>query len=161
MDLNSQGSIAQYSWAPDNAALILRVATGANQFSYFVLDGDPLPAFASASAYNTFIAGLTDVTSLGSEMAAGITRPGYSMYPSTLTGVTTSQDDVVIGGVGNDWSVNALKTGIGNDAITGLAIKDIVYAGAGHDTVEAGAGNDSIFAGTGNDQLGGGDGMTC
>lgn len=166
--LNTAGRIAEYQWGTNNATLILMVDTGVpNVKHFFVLDGDPLPAFASAAAYNSFIAGLTRTTSDVDFMEVAL-MPGLRMVPTTFSSYQSgTEHDTVVGGAGDDWSVKTLFTGIGDDSITGLAANDKIDAGAGNDTVNSldGAdsvlgqgGNDVINSSTGNDTVKGGDG---
>jgi Ca2+-binding RTX toxin-like protein len=66
-----------------------------------------------------------------------------------------SSDEQVFGsGVAND-----IRTGGGNNSITGLAGDDTILAGGGADTVDGGGDNDSIVGGSGDDSLLGGDGV--
>src|SRR5215213_7381354 len=72
----------------------------------------------------------------------------------------------MIGGSKNDValvdaSVNVpadIRTGAGNDKISGGAAADYIDAGAGNDTVRAGGGNDRVWGGDGADVLAGNDG---
>ncbi|HRK42282.1 MAG TPA: calcium-binding protein [Gemmobacter sp.] len=176
--LNTAGRIAEYQWGTDKATLILMVETGVpNVRHYFVLDGDPLPSFANAAAYNSFIAGLTRLTSDVDFMEVAL-QPGLRMVPSTFSSYLTGvENDTVIGGAGDNWSVNTLYTGIGDDSITGLVGNDKIDSGAGNDTInslegadsvlgQAGndvintsTGNDTVYGGDGNDTISGGDGI--
>jgi len=57
-----------------------------------------------------------------------------------------------------DTAVDTLRTGAGNDDITGNDDGNYIDAGAGDDTITAGAGNDTIAGGTGNNTINGGAG---
>lgn len=50
-------------------------------------------------------------------------------------------------------AVTALRTGSGNDSLTGGTSAERLETGAGNDTVRAGAGNDTVVGGLGNDSL--------
>lgn len=82
------------------------------------------------------------------------------------------QDDLIIGGLGNDqinasggnnvlWGDNVgeqdLATG-GNDVLSSLAGNDILYGGGGNDEIFPGAGDDYVNAGQGNDTVSAGAG---
>lgn len=176
--LNTAGRIAEYQWGTDSSSLILMVDTGvANVKHFYVLDGDPLPAFASAAAYNAFITALTRTTSDVDYMDV-VLQPGLRMDPTTFSSYLSGiENDTVVGGAGDNWSVNTLYTGIGEDSITALTGNDKIDAGAGNDTVNSldGAdsvlgqdgndvintltGNDTVYGGDGNDSVSGGDGI--
>ena len=159
VNLNTNGRIAEYQWGTNKATLILMVETGvANVKHFFVLDGDPLPAFANAAAYSSFMAGVTRIVSDARSMQVDKV-PGLRILPSDLPGyVSGVQNDVITGGAGDNWSIKTLYTGIGNDSITALETNDRIDAGAGDDSISALGGNDNLSAGQGNDLVYGGSG---
>ena len=66
-------------------------------------------------------------------------------------------------GAGNDTIVgnelaNVLKSGAGNDVVSGGAGNDTIDGGAGADKIDGGAGNDLLIGGAGNDTISGGAG---
>lgn len=70
----------------------------------------------------------------------------------------------VNGMVGNiaiafDTAIDTLRTGAGNDTITGNDDGNYIDAGAGDDTITGGAGNDVIIGGFGNNTINGGGGI--
>ncbi len=167
--LNTAGRIAVYQWGNDKATLILMVDTGvANVKHFFVLDGDPLPTLANPTAYIAFIAGLTRVTSDVDYMDVAM-QPGLRIVPNRLSSYLSGvENDTIVGGAGDNWSVRPMYTGVGDDLITSLTGNDKIDAGAGNDTVNALEGNDSVLgqdgqdvinAGAGNDTVNGGNGQ--
>jgi hypothetical protein len=66
----------------------------------------------------------------------------------------TEQDDVIIGGAGND----RINAGDGNDTIDAGDGDNRIDAGKGDDTITAGSGDDRINAGKGDDVIDAGDG---
>lgn len=60
--------------------------------------------------------------------------------------------------IARDTILEILRSGAGDDRITGNAAANRIEAGAGDDTVEGGEGNDQILGGAGGDRLSGGEG---
>lgn len=164
-------SIAEYEWTEDGVektALVLRVDTGvANTYSYYVLDGDDFPTFADAAAYTTFLATVTISSDSIPNQYLYVSQTDDNDLPTVADSIV--QADSIVGGLTDDWSTSttALKTGLGNDTVIGLDIRDIIYAGVGADLIEGGLGNDSLYleggddtgyAGAGNDVMNGGSG---
>jgi Ca2+-binding RTX toxin-like protein len=79
---------------------------------------------------------------------------GGIFSPTTGTYVPVNEDDVLIGGAGNDQ----FHGGNGNDTIFGHGGMDSLYGDAGNDVVFGGAGNDWIDGGLHDDVLHGDDG---
>ncbi|MEH7826915.1 calcium-binding protein [Gemmobacter denitrificans] len=160
IDLNSVASVAEYQWGTTKESLILRIATSnPNVFHFFVLDGDPLPSFTSASVYNSFIASLTAVTSVPEDMERGH-RPGQLISLHRVEAVTgTSENDAITGVNGtDDWSIKGVLAGEGNDTVNGLTGNDRLSGEEGNDSINGLAGNDRIEGGADADTLNGGDG---
>ena len=77
-------------------------------------------------------------------------------YSARTSNLTVSIDDRANDGApgeGDDvrTDVENVRTGSGNDRVTGSSNDDALFTGAGHDTVRGGGGNDLISAGDGND----------
>jgi Ca2+-binding RTX toxin-like protein len=182
VDAATDLAIAEYKWtegtgdsAVTKASLVLRVATGSGTYAYFVIDGDALPDFADADAYNAFIADLDLKTSVRSEMDDLIKREGYNLYANQFA-ETQTENDTLTAADGYDWT-GGISTGRGADVVTGGAGDDVIDAsyygtnatlqtndtdtvdgGAGNDTITAGYGADVLIGGLGNDSVSGGDG---
>lgn len=175
-------AIAEYKWEEGTgedivtkAALVLRVSTGVGTYAYFVIDGDALPSFTDAAAYNAFIADLDLKTSVRSEMDDLIKREGYNLQADDFD-TSKTENDTLTAADGYDWT-GGIATGRGADSVTGGAGNDVIDAsyygtnatlqtndtdtvdgGAGNDTIIAGYGADVLLGGLGNDSVSGGDG---
>ncbi len=159
VNLNTQAQIAEYKWGDGNASLVLMINTGEPNTRHFVvLDGDPLPSFADAAAYNAFMAGLSDITSVSREMDVAKT-PGQSLLPGVMPSfVAADQNDFITGGVLDNWTIRTLMTGVGDDHVTALESADKIDVGTGNDWVQSLGGNDSVQGKAGDDTVYGGDG---
>lgn len=152
-------SIAEYEWTDnsvDKSALVLRVANANGSYSYYVLKGDDFPAFADAAGYTTFLAGVTVSSNSIPNQFLYVSQTDGDGNPTVADSI--EQADNIVGGLTDNWSTTALKTGLGNDTVVGLAISDIIYAGAGADSITGGEGNDSLYLEGGNDLGDAGDG---
>lgn len=164
--------IAQISWMDgetEKFTLVLRVAVSGG-YSYFRIDGDALPTFADAAAFNNFFAlETTNITSVESEMDDSIEDEDDLIDATEIPGVAVGENDTIAGGVaGYDWDEDGMFTGEGADHVTGTSGNDIIDAGyIGNDTLKAAAdtdhvdglaGDDDINTGYGNDTVLGGDG---
>ena len=77
-------------------------------------------------------------------------------YATRTSNLTISIDDRAndgVNGEGDDvrTDVENVRSGSGNDRVTGSPNDDALFTGAGHDTVRGGGGNDLITTGDGND----------
>jgi len=75
--------------------------------------------------------------------------------PGEYTPATSTGDDIVLGGAGND----TLYAGSGNVWVSGGEGGDAIYGGAGRDVLLGEEGNDVVTAGSGNTYLSGGGGL--
>ncbi len=123
----------------------------------FVIDGEPLPTFASPGAWAAFDG---SITSIG--VPTGPYGPG-SVIPLTSLGGTVSENDIITGtnaqdvfkgGAGND----VMHVFGGNDRLFGGSGDDKLFGDNGHDRLLGGNGNDRLFGGNGNDRLFGNNG---
>ncbi len=73
---------------------------------------------------------------------------------ATNNGLTSSGNDVVLGGTGNDTTF----AGDGDDTILGGFGNDLIGGDAGNDKLYGGVGNDTLWGWTGDDLIAGGDG---
>jgi len=86
----------------------------------------------------------TDDNAIGNEFNILGTTVTFDM-----SGLTTDSDNTTITTAATVKAT--LKTGLGDDTITGSALGDVISSGAGADTVTGGAGADSLTLGTGSD----------
>lgn len=156
-------SIAEYTWTDNSVsktALVLRVDTGvADTYSYYVLKGDDFPAFADAAGYTAFLAGVTVSSDSIANQYLYVSQTDSAGLPTVADSIVQA-DNIVGDDLTDDWSstTTALKTGLGDDTVVGLAIRDIIYAGVGADSIIGGEGNDSLYLEGGNDVGNAGDG---
>jgi Ca2+-binding RTX toxin-like protein len=166
-------SIAQISWMSgddEKFTLVLRVAVSGG-YALFRIDGDALPTFADAAAYNTFFdLETTSISSVEGDMADGIEDEDDLIDATEIPGVLMGQNDTIVGGIDGYyvWDEDGISTGEGADHVTGTSGNDVIDAGyystnavliAGDtDYVDGGAGDDDIDTGYGNDTALGGHG---
>jgi Ca2+-binding RTX toxin-like protein len=87
---------------------------------------------------------------------------GVTSSQTTLDLRGGSENDILIGGAGNDLldggsGNDLLLGGAGNDTLKGRDGNDILLGGLGNDVLEGGDGNDILLGGSGNDTLRGGE----
>jgi Ca2+-binding RTX toxin-like protein len=81
---------------------------------------------------------------------------GAAINPGRLTSLTTVTENDVINLAGQTSTSGPIRSGLGNDAVTGTALGDVIELGAGRDVGRGGGGADRIFGQAGNDRLLGG-----
>ena len=89
------------------------------------------------------------------------TRPlidSTKIDPGTFTSLTSVSQDDVINLAGQTWDGGTIRSGLGDDTVTGTSGDDVIALGAGRDTGRGGVGEDSLLGQRGNDQLQGGRG---
>lgn len=104
----------------------------------FVIDGAPLPTFASPADWDAFDDALVSIS-----VPTGTYGPGAAI-PLTSLGATVSQDDIITGTSGKD----VFKGGAGDDVIHGLGGKDKLFGGNGNDELHGGTGADILNPGS-------------
>jgi Ca2+-binding RTX toxin-like protein len=97
------------------------------------------------------------------DLQGGSSPTDQADYNARTSGVVISLDDAANDGTPGERdtvraTVEHVKTGLGNDTITGSSLANEIITGSGDDTVNGGAGNDSINGAAGNDTLSGGAG---
>ncbi len=117
---------------------------------YYELGGDAFPPITDLASLDAFVSSFTFVDYI----LDGPLSHGTNIDLNSLACVTTSEDDLI--NVLED--AGAIRSGLGNDTINGLATEDNIFAGLGDDQVSTGDGNDYINGGGGNDLLNGGGG---
>lgn len=78
--------------------------------------------------------------------------------PSTFSSLTATTQNDVINLAGRVWTDGPIRSGLGNDNVTGTSANDVIDLGAGRDIGRGGLGNDRILGVAGNDTLIGGAG---
>jgi len=78
--------------------------------------------------------------------------------PSTGSGISRPDDDIIYGGSGNDTLYgisgdDTLYGGSGDDELNGNSGEDVLYGNTGSDTLNGNSGNDQLFGGNGVDIL--------
>ncbi len=104
---------------------------GTGNDTYLVDGGDSVVEFANEGT-DTVQTALASYT-----LPANVENLTYT-GASAFTGTGSADDNVIIGGSGND-------------ALNGMAGNDTLIGGAGNDTLDGGSGNDVLQGGTGND----------
>lgn len=164
VDLDSAASIGRWTWGGGKQTTVLAIQTASNQTHYYALAGAALPTIASPADFTAFMATVTATTSIIGA-AASLFGP-RGQFTQTLLDVSkaqtfagTSQDDSVVGVDGlDDWSLQPLELGQGNDSLLGTSGADWVHGGTGNDLLQGQGGNDTLLGQEGDDVLSGGAG---
>ena len=112
---------------------------------------------------------LTPITSLAelldffetTELNSLWTRPlvdSNAIDPGTFTSLTTVTQNDVINLAGQIRDDGAIRSGEGNDTVTGSSGDDVINLGVGRDTAQGAKGDDRILGEGGSDRLRGGNG---
>ncbi|KQI69496.1 hypothetical protein AN189_03580 [Loktanella sp. 3ANDIMAR09] len=104
--------------------------------------------------------GNDDITGGETGETTGDVLDGSALTEDVDVTLTTPESGSITNGTDTTSfdQMELVRTGAGNDTVSGSAGDDSVATGAGDDTIIAGAGNDSIDAGTGADTVAGGAG---
>ncbi|SEP94465.1 Hemolysin-type calcium-binding repeat-containing protein [Loktanella sp. DSM 29012] len=104
--------------------------------------------------------GNDDITGGEAVETTGDVLDGSALTEDVDVTLTTPESGSITNGTDTTSfaQMELVRTGAGNDTVSGSAGDDSVATGAGDDTINAGAGNDSIDAGTGADTVAGGAG---
>lgn len=146
---NATVGIGEVHHGAGQVSQILSIGYGNGVNHVFRIGGDPMPIFTTHAAFESWAA---SVTQFGPVTVAGL-LPGNTIPLAGLSGVTTSENDVVTG----NWEGNLFVSGAGDDSVEGNAGYDTVYGGNGNDTINGGTGQDQLFGGNDNDVIHGGD----
>lgn len=188
VNLDTTASIGQWAWGAVNETTVMAIQTAPGVVHYYAMAGDPLPSITSVSAYNAFLASVTGTTSI----IAGLDEFGPRAALQVLhdmskqlsyTGSVQNDAITLLDGI-DDYSTRPLRTGLGNDTITGTSGADwleggenndsivgnagndelrgndgfdVIFGGHGNDTIEGGKGTDTLYGGDGDDRITGGD----
>ncbi len=168
---NDETLLGQINWNDGVArsATILLFYDFETDLDYlFGVNGDTLPVFSTASAFNTFVSQISSITTAAAPYAP--TGPGVDLSLSNQATVVSNEsvfdsndgnlidlgagDDTILGNGGSD----TLEGGSGNDSLDGGADDDFLYGGTGADTLNGGSGNDQLFIDSALDVVDGGAG---
>lgn len=119
----------------------------------FELGGPALPSIGSVSQLQNFVG---TNTFLGQWTQAARNLPGLD--PGTFTALSAVTENDAINLAGQTWTGGTIRSGLGNDTVTGTAANDVIDLGAGRDIGRGGIGADRILGQAGNDLLLGGAG---
>ena len=109
------------------------------------LGGDPFPTVNSVAQFEAVGDSITSYA----VVTTGPLAPDQPIQINSLPGVTSTQNDRIVGTVFND----ELDGGIGNDTIFGLGGHDTLFGGDGNDTLRGGDGSDDLIGGDGTDYI--------
>jgi Ca2+-binding RTX toxin-like protein len=160
-ETNDEASIYEVSWTEGGVprttiVLVLffpdqTTAAGPRDVDFiYVIGGDPIPAISTPPQWAAFEGTIT-----GLAVPGGAFAPGVDIPLSSLSNVTSSENDLINGTDGPD----TIDGGAGKDEINGLGDNDVLRGQAGNDTLRGNGGNDQIDGGNGNDKIFGGNGQ--
>jgi hypothetical protein len=152
------------------------VGVGAGDQDDTVTVNGPIPSWADGGTGNDHLVGGTGndwlwgnagddylSSALGSDLISG--GDGYDVadFSSRSGALTITLDSSWGDGEAGEndnisYTIEEVRSGAGNDTITGGSAANSLKGGAGNDTLAGGAGDDTLDGGPGQDSLGGGDG---
>ncbi len=162
---DSTFSVGEITWGGGNRTQALSLypgdATG-NTETQIILAGAALPGFPNAAAANAFA---DTITAVG-KITSGPFVPGTVFDLRAIKGiVNVTENDVITATRPGEWVGQIIRSGVGNDRVSGLednerfnlgAGNDRGYGMGGSDTIQGVGGSDLIYGGAGNDSIFGG-----
>lgn len=121
--------------------------TSANE-TVFSTTGDDTFRIGDGFGNDRFVAGEGGIINGDTLDASALTTDAQVVFSADEAGNLTSGANTL-----SFQNVEVVRTGSGNDQISGSTNNDFVVTNAGDDSIDTGAGRDTIFAGSGDDEI--------